>query len=273
MIKKYKPTSPGRRDQTTLIRAGKKANKKILKTLSHGLGGSLGRSHGKISVHHKKRGTKKKYRTIDFKRSKRNIEGKVISIDYDPFRTCDIALISYLDGDKRYILASEGLKEGSIVKSGDKVDIVEGYAMQLKNIPVGTFIHNIELYPGGGGKFVRSAGLSAQITAKEKGYVNVKMPSGEVRQFLDKCFATIGVLNNSAWNLVKIGKAGRKAHMGVRPTVRGKSKSAYDHPLGGSYRQKMGKQPVDRWGNKSKGKKTRKRMHTNKYIVKDRRQK
>lgn len=273
MIKIYKPTTAGRRGMTTLVRHGKKADKRILKILSEPLKGDVGRSHGKISVHHRQRGAKKRYRLVDFKREKYGISGTVTSIDYDPNRSVDLALVTYVDGEKRYILAPEGIKIGDKVISGEDAEVKIGNTLPLKNIPVGTAIHNIELYPNAGGKFVRSAGLAAYISAKEGDFVFVRMPSTEVRKFLSRCFATVGVLNNFEWNLVKFGKAGRKTYMGVRPTTRGKSRSSYDHPIGGSYRQKMGRQPRDLWGNFSKGGKTRSRSHTNKYIVEKRKKK
>lgn len=273
MIKYYNPTSPGRRGMSTLVRNSTKAEKSTIKRLTTVLAGTIGRSNGKISVHHKRRGHKKKYRIVDFKRNNFDIMGTVASLDYDPCRTTDLALVNYVNGDKRYILAPEGLKIGDSVVSGENVEIKVGNALPLKSIPVGSTVHNIELYPKAGGRFVRSAGVAASVTAKEGKYVNVKMPSGEVRKFLNECYATIGNLSNFEWNLVNFGKAGRRFHMGIRPTTRGKSRSAYDHPLGSSYRQKMGRQPVDLWGNLSKGKKTRSRTHTDKYIVKDRRSK
>lgn len=272
MIKLYKPTSPGRRNQSILITEAnnKKTDKSILKKLSKVIHRKAGRSHGRISVYQRRVGTKKRYRQIDFKRNKFDIKARVVSIDYDPNRTCDIALLSYEDGEKTYILRPNDLNVGDVVVSGNKVEPKVGNAMPMKNIPIGIPIHNIELYPNAGGKFVRSAGTSAYITAKDEKYVNVKMPSGEVRKFLAECKATIGQIGRDEHKLVKLGKAGRSYHLGRRPKTRGKARSD-SHPLAGSYSRRVGRQPVDKWGNLAKGKKTRKRKHTDKYIVKDRR--
>lgn len=275
MIKKYKPTSPGRRAQTKVV--GSKTNKrnvskKTLRELTVSLRGAVGRSHGRISVQHRFAGAKRRYRVIDFKRDKKDVIGFVESIDYDPNRTCEIALIKYVDGDRRYILAPNGLKVGNKILASEITEPLVGCSIPMKNIPLGLQVHNIELYPLAGGKFVRSAGAAAVITAKEGKYVLVKMPSGEVRRFLGECYATIGQVGLDDWKLMSFGKAGRRYHLGVRPTTRGKARSD-GHPLGGSYSQAMGRQPVDKWGNLSKGKKTRKRKYTSKYIVKDRRSK
>ncbi len=273
MIKKYKPTSPGRRAQTKIVgsvTAKSRASRNSIRNLTVSLRGPVGRSHGRISVQHRFTGADRRYRLIDFKRDKKDILGIVESIDYDPNRTCEIALIKYIDGERRYILAPNGLLVGAKVFSGELIEPLVGCSMPMKNIPLGLSIHNIELYPSAGGKFVRSAGVSATITAKEGKFVSVKMPSGEVRRFLGNCYATIGQVGLEDWKLVSFGKAGRRYHMGVRPTTRGKARSD-GHPLGGSYSQAMGRQPVDKWGNLSKGKKTRTRKYTNKYIIKDRR--
>ena len=275
MIRKYKPTSPGRRDMTNIVgqsSTNNRKNKKVTSKLTISLRGAVGRSAGRISVQHRFAGAKKRYRLIDFKRNKYDISGTVVSIDYDPNRTCEIALISYPDGEYRYILSPSGLNIGDKVISSEKAEALTGNAMPMKNIPLGVAIHNIELYPKAGGKFIRSAGTAGQLTAKEGKYVTVKMPSGEVRNFLAECYATIGQVGLEEWKQISFGKAGRRHHMGVRPTTRGKARSD-GHPLGGSYSQAMGRQPVDKWGNKSKGKKTRSRKHTSKYIVKDRRSK
>jgi large subunit ribosomal protein L2 len=272
MIKSYKPTSTARRGQTIYKGAGNnvKPIKSVKKKLTVPLKGNVGRAHGKISVHHRMRGAKKRYRIIDYKRNKYNIPGIIESIEYDPNRACEIACVLYADGERRYILSPLGLKVGDKVISGESVPMTMGNALPLKNISVGIPVHNIELYPLAGGKFIRTAGAAGHITAKEKDYINIKMPSGEIRKFLAECFATIGQLSADEWKLIKIGKAGRKHHMGVKPTHRGKA-SSWKHPLGGSYKRRVGRQPVDKWGNKSKGKKTRKRTNTSKYIVKDRR--
>lgn len=272
MIKRVKPTSPGRRGQTYIKNENrtKSDSKMVSRKLTKDSKGVVGRSHGKTSIFNRRTGAKKRYRVIDFKRNKYDIPGNIVGIEYDPNRTSDIALVLYPDGEYRYILAPLGLKVGDQVVSGQNVDIKPGNSMPLKNIPVGTAIHNIELYPQGGGKSARSAGAAAFITAKEAGYANVKVPSGEVRKFLLECFATIGQLSNEELKLINLGKAGRSYHMGRRPKVRGKARSS-NHPLSGSYKRRLGRQPVDRWGNLSKGKKTRNRKHTSKYIVKDRR--
>lgn len=274
MIKRVKPTSPGRRGQTYLKTEAtrKGVSKSIHKRLESSVKGAVGRAHGRTTVFNRFVGAKKQYRTIDFKRDKYDVPAKVVSIEYDPNRTSNIALVLYADGEYRYILAPQGLKIGDSVISGQKVDVKPGNATALGNIPLGFAVHNIELYPMGGGKFVRAAGGAAFVTAKEGDYVNVKMGSGEVRRFLAKCFATIGQLSNEEWKLITQGKAGRNYHRGRRPKVRGKTRS-YGHPLGGSYKRRVGRQPVDKWGNLSKGKKTRSRKHTNKYIVQDRRSK
>lgn len=272
MIKRVKPTSPGRRGQTYLVaeNLSKKKETKKVKSLKSANKGTVGRSKGRITIYNRRQGAKKAYRVIDFKRDKLDIPATVVSIEYDPNRTCNIALLSYADGEYRYILAPKDINVGDKVVSGEKVDVKPGNAMPLANIPLGVAIHNIELYPNGGGKFVRSAGGAAFITAKEGDYVNIKVASGEVRKFFAKCFATIGQLSNEELKLIKLGKAGRSYHMGRRPKVRGKTKT-YGHPHSGSYKRRVGRHPVDKWGNLSKGKKTRSRKHTNKYIVKDRR--
>lgn len=271
MIKAYKPTSPGRRNQTALKIDYDQISKTERKKLTRNLKGPKGRSKGRISVHHQARGAKKHLRLIDFKRDNHNIEGTVNAIVYDPNRSANIALVYYSNGDKRFILATEKMKKGSKVISGPEVKIKDGNTTLLKKIPNGTPIHNIELYPGAGGKFVKSAGSQATITAKDGNKINVKMPSGEVRVFNADCYATIGRLSNFEWNLVNLGKAGRNRHKGVRPNTRGIAQTVNDHIMGGKYSRRIGKQPADKHGNLSKGKKTRKRKHTNRYIVKDRR--
>ncbi len=275
MIKASKPTSPGRRGATYLKTEGisKKSNKKVLKKLSKPVSGRVSRgSGGTMTAEGRRRGAKKRYRMIDFKRNKYDISAEVKSIEYDPNRTCAIACILYKDGEYRYILAPDGLKSGDKVISSEKTDINIGNTMPLKNIPVGTAVHNIEMYPGAGGKFARSAGSSASITAKEGKYINLKMPSGEVRKILSECKATIGQLSNEEWKLVSLGKAGRSYHLGKRPKTRGKARPE-GHPLAGSYKRRLGRHPVDKWGNKSKGGKTRNRKKTDKYIVKSRHKK
>ncbi|OGC52174.1 50S ribosomal protein L2 [candidate division WWE3 bacterium RIFCSPLOWO2_01_FULL_39_13] len=272
MIKTYKPTSPARRQRTLSVSEGRKRKpmRFAVKNLMSSKRGSVGRSAGKISRQCRDSGEKKRYRNIDYKRDKYGIEGKIEFIEYDPNRTCDIALVLYNDGERRYMLAPAGIKEGDSVVSGEGISVKTGNALPLSDVPVGIPVHNVELYPGAGGKFIRTAGSAAFVTAHEKGYVTVKMPSGEIRNFLSGCFATIGQLGREDWKLMNIGKAGRSMHMGRRPKTRGKARSG-QHPHGGSYSRRVGRNPVDQWGNLAKGKKTRRRKHTDKYIVKDRR--
>lgn len=272
MIKKMKPTSPGRRAQSYMItgNGSVKSSRAVRKKLTVASKGPVGRAGGKISVQCRWRGAKKRYRLIDFKRSKYDISGTIESIEYDPNRSCDIALVLYVDGDRRYILAPIGLKVGDSIVSGENVDIATGNALPLRQIPVGVPVHNIEMYPKAGGKFVRGAGAAAYITAKEGKYVDVKLSSGEIKKFLADCYGTIGQVGNEEHKLVSIGKAGRAYHMGQRPKNRGKARSD-GHPHGGSYSRRVGRQPVDKWGNLAKGGKTRSRKHTNKFIVKSRR--
>ena len=213
-------------------------------------------------------------RIVDFKRNKKNIPAKVFSIEYDPTHGPNVALLHYVDGEKRYILAPSGLKRGDLVMSGDNAEIKIGNSLPLKNIPVGTFVHNIEFLPGRGGQMVRGAGCGAEILSSDDKYVTLKLPSGEVRKILGSCYATIGTLTNESRKAVKIGSAGRKHHMGIRPTVRGVAMS-YKHPHGGSYKTSgVGrKSPVSPTGVPSKGKKTRRRTQTNKLILQRRRDK
>ena len=230
-------------------------------------------SYGRITVRHQGGGNRQKYRIIDFKRMKDNMEATVIGIEYDPNRSANIALIQYEDGEKAYILAPVGLKDGDKVISGERVDIKPGNSMPIDSIPVGTMIHNIELHPGQGGKLVRSAGQEAQLMAKEGKYAHVRLPSGEMRLIMAVCRATIGTVGNTDHENVKIGKAGRKRHMGIRPTVRGSVMNPVDHPHGGGEgRAPVGHAgPLTPWGKPALGYKTRKRNHrTNKYIVKRR---
>ena len=227
-------------------------------------------NQGKITVRHRGGGVKRKYRLIDFKRVKDGITAIVSSIEYDPNRSANIALISYKDGEKAYILAPKGLKVGDIVESGENVDIKVGNALPIMNIPVGTFIHNVELKPGKGGQLVRSAGAGAQILGREDKYVLIRLASGETRKILGTCRATIGVIGNEDYSLVKVGKAGRKRHMGIRPTVRGSVMNPNDHPHGGGEgRAPIGRSgPMTPWGKPALGLKTRKnKKESNKYIV------
>ena len=269
-IKKYKPTSPGRRGMTvsafeevTCTTPEKSLLEPIKKTAGRN-------AAGRITVRHRGGGVKRKYRIIDFKRNKDGVPAKVATIEYDPNRTAHIALLQYADGEKRYILAPYGLKVGDTVMSGEGADIKPGNALFIKDIPLGTLIHNIELQPGKGGQLVRSAGNSAQLMAKEGNYAQVRLPSGEVRMVLLKNKATIGQVGNIDQENVNIGKAGRKRHMGFRPTVRGSVMNPVDHPHGGG----EGKAPIGRpgpvtpWGKPALGYKTRKTKNaSDKYIV------
>ena len=258
-IKTYKPTTNGRRDMSTLTNEEitKKTPEKSLLVSSKRTGGR--NNQGVITCRHMGGGHKRKYRVIDFKRNKDGITGNVAAIEYDPNRSANIALINYIDGEKRYILAPKGLEVGNQIMSGEETDIKVGNALALKNIPEGTFIHNIELYPGKGGQLVRAAGTSAQILGKEGNYVIVRLTSKEVRKFLGTCRATIGVVGNEDYSLVKLGKAGRTRWQGVRPTVRGSVMNPNDHPHGGG----EGKSPIGHdaprtpWGKRALGVKTR----------------
>ncbi|MCM8900384.1 50S ribosomal protein L2 [Caldicoprobacter algeriensis] len=273
-IKVYKPTSPGRRNMSVLT-FEEITKKEPEKSLVVPLKKHSGRNNeGRITVRHRGGGVKRKYRIIDFKRDKDNVPAKVAAIEYDPNRTANIALLHYKDGEKRYIIAPLGLKVGDTVMSGENVDIKVGNALPLRNIPVGTVIHNIELYPGRGGQLVRAAGGAAQLMAKEGDYAHVRLPSGEIRMIHLDCRATIGQVGNLDHENVSIGKAGRKRHMGIRPTVRGSAMNPVDHPHGGG----EGKAPIGRpapvtpWGKPTLGYKTRKKnKESDKYIIKRRR--
>jgi large subunit ribosomal protein L2 len=272
-IRKFKPTSPALRQMTV------SSFEEITKTepersLVVNLTRQAGRnSHGKITVRHRGGGAKRKYRIIDFKRNKDGIPGRVAAIEYDPNRTANIALINYVDGEKRYILAPLGLKVGDVIESGEGADIKVGNALPLKNIPVGSTIHNIELKAGKGGQLVRSAGNSAQLMGKEGNYATVKLPSGEFRLIRIECRATIGQVGNIEHENLTVGKAGRKRHMGFRPTVRGSVMNPNDHPHGGGEgRSPIGRpSPVTPWGKPALGYKTRKKNKaTDKYIIRKR---
>ena len=272
-IKHYKATTNGRRNMSVLTYdeiTTDTPEKSLLAPLNKKGGRN---SNGQITVRHKGGGEKRKYRIIDFKRNKDGIEGKVATIEYDPNRSANIALIKYVDGEKRYILAPEGLKVGMSVYSGEKVDITVGNCLPLFNIPVGSTIHNIELHPGHGGQLVRAAGSSAQILGREDRYVLIRLTSGEVRRVLGVCRATIGTVGNADHELVNIGKAGRTRHMGIRPTVRGSVMNPNDHPHGGGEgRQPIGrKSPMTPWGKIALGLKTRKTKNkSDKLIVRRR---
>ena len=271
--KKFRPTTPSLRNMTvsTFDEITKKTpEKSLLATKKKNAGRN---SYGRITVRHQGGGNRQKYRIIDFKRRKDNMEATVIGIEYDPNRSANIALIQYEDGEKAYILAPQGLTDGDKVISGETSDIKVGNCMPIDSIPVGTLIHNIELNPGQGGKLVRTAGQSAQLMAKEGKYATLRLPSGEMRKVLAKCRATIGVIGNADHENVKIGKAGRKRHMGWRPEVRGSVMNPVDHPHGGG----EGKAPVGHagpmtpWGKPALGYKTRnKKKSSNKFIVKRR---
>ena len=273
-VKKFRPTTPSRREMT-MQTFEEVTTSTPEKSLLVSLKSKAGRnSQGKITVRHRGGGVKRKYRIIDFKRNKDGIEAKVVSIEYDPNRTAYIALIAYKDGEKRYILAPEGLKVGDVVVSGPDADIKPGNALPLKNIPVGTIVHNVELQIGKGGQLVRSAGVAAQLMAKEGDYATLRLPSGEMRYVRIECRATIGTLSNATNDIVNIGKAGRKRHMGFRPTVRGSVMNPNDHPHGGG----EGKSPIGRpspvtpWGKPALGYKTRKnKKYSDRFIIKDRR--
>lgn len=272
-LKKLKPTTPARRFYTVSTFEELTATKPE-KSLITPLKSTGGRNNqGRITSRHRGGGHKKFYRIIDFKRDKLGIEGRVASIEYDPNRNARIALINYVDGEKRYIISPEGLKVGDVVQSGENAEIRPGNALPLKNIPVGTTIHNVELKPGKGGQLVRSAGNSAQLVAKEGGYAQLRLPSGEVRMVRTECFATVGVVSNSEYENISWGKAGRIRWLGVRPQSRGVVMNPVDHPHGGGEgKSPQGNpHPVSPWGWKTKGKKTRKRnKQSNKYIVKRR---
>jgi large subunit ribosomal protein L2 len=274
-VKKYKPTTNGRRNMSVLSYdeiTTSTPEKSLLEPFSR----SGGRNNqGKITVRHIGGGAKRKYRVIDFKRNKDDINGKVSSIEYDPNRSANIALITYADGEKRYILAPKGVKVGQVIVSGSQVDIKTGNAMPIMNIPVGTVVHNIELHPGKGGQIARSAGASAQILGREEKYVLVRLQSGEVRKILGTCRATIGSVGNESWELVNIGKAGRTRHMGIRPTVRGSVMNPNDHPHGGGEgRAPIGrKSPMTPWGKKARGVTTRKNNKASNDLIVRRRTK
>ncbi|WP_295362330.1 50S ribosomal protein L2 [uncultured Pseudoramibacter sp.] len=272
-IKKYKPTSPGRRNMSvnTYDEITKSEPEKSLLTKVKKNGGR--NVYGRITVRHKGGGAKRKYRIIDFKRDKYGVPGKVVGIEYDPNRTANIALIQYADGEKRYILAPLRLQPGMTVLSSDDADIKVGNCLPLANIPVGTYVHNIEFKPGKGGQMARSAGSSAQLMAKENDYATLRLPSGEMRMVRLECHATIGIVGNLDHQNVRIGKAGRKRHMGIRPTVRGSVMNPNDHPHGGGEgRAPVGRPgPVTPWGKPALGYKTRKkRKQSDKLIVRRR---
>jgi len=271
-VKKYKPVTPGQRgmtgysfDEITKTEPERSLIMPLRKTGGRNL-------YGRITVRHQGGGHKRYLRIIDFKRNKISIPARVAAIEYDPNRTARLALLHYVDGEKRYIIAPVGLKVGDVVVSGPSADIRPGNSLPISNIPVGTMVHNIEVKQGKGGQLVRSAGTAAQLLAKEGDYAQVRMPSGEVRLVLQTCYATIGQVGNLEHSNIKLGKAGRKIHLGVRPTVRGTAMSPRDHPHGGGEgRQPVGMPgPKSPWGKPTRGYKTRRNKQTDKYIVKRR---
>ncbi len=268
-IKTYKPYTPSRRYMTGLDNSDITAKPSVPKLLKK-LNAHSGRNNnGRITSRHKEAGVKKHYRIIDFKRRKFGVPGTVASVEYDPNRNCRISLINYNDGDKRYILHPSGLKVGDQVQAAESgLDIKPGNAMKMKNIPVGTIIHNIEMKIGKGGQIARSAGGYAQLMGKEDKYVILRLPSGEMRQVLGECMATVGVVGNEDWANVVIGKAGRNRHRGIRPQTRGSAMNPIDHPHGGGEgKTNSGRHPVTPWGKPTKGFKTRGKKASDKLII------
>ncbi len=272
MIKNYKPTSEGRRARKTIVRTVTKSRPE--KSLIKPLKGPAGRNNGKVSSRHRQRGVKKFYRIVDFKRDKFDIPATVVALEYDPNRGPNIALLNYADGEKRYILAPEGLEVGHrVISSRSMVELLPGNCTALKNMPLNTQVHNIEVNLGSGGQIVRGAGNYGTIMAKEGKYVNIKLPSGEVKKFLEGCLATVGVLSNQDFRNRVLGKAGVGRHLGRRPHMRGVAMSnPADHPHAGSYRDKGVGMPSPKspWGWKTRGKKTKKRKIGQKYLVSSR---
>jgi large subunit ribosomal protein L2 len=270
-IKTYKPTSAGKRHHVSIKNSDLSKNGPE-KSLVTSLSKSGGRNnYGRITTRHIGGGHKRKYRIIDFKRNKVDINAKVISIEYDPNRSANIALLSYLDGEKTYILAPEGISVGDQVVAGDSADIQPGNCLPMMNIPLGTIIHNIEMKIGKGAQMVRSAGTSAQLMAKEGNFVLVRLPSNEVRKFHKLCRACIGQVGNREYESQKLGKAGRSRWLGIRPSVRGVAMNPVDHPMGGGEgKSSGGRHPCTPWGYPTKGYKTRTNKESNKYIIKKR---
>jgi large subunit ribosomal protein L2 len=272
-IKKYSPITPGRRFMTAhdFAEITKEEPYKPLTVANHRKTGR--NSQGRVTSRHRGGGHKRLYRIVDFKRDKFDVPAKVVAIEYDPNRSARIALLNYEDGEKRYILATDGMRVGDSVVSGKKVEVLPGNAMPLRSIPVGTYVHSVELKPGAGGKLARSAGSSVQIVAKEGEYAQLKLSSGEIRLVHLDCMATVGRVGNTEHELLVVGKAGRSRHMGKRPSVRGVAMNPVDHPHGGGEGKatKGNPHPVSPWGWKTIGKKTRKNKRTDKFIVKRRR--
>ncbi|MCI9280777.1 MAG: 50S ribosomal protein L2 [Bacilli bacterium] len=274
-IKKYKPTTNGRRGMTTLMNeelTTSTPTKSLLKSSSKTGGRN---NQGKMTVRHIGGGAKRKYRLIDYKRNKTGVTGRVATIEYDPNRSANIALINYRDGEKRYIIAPKGLKVGMIIENGSEADIKVGNALPLENIPVGTVVHCIELKPGKGAEIARSAGASAQILGRDGKYVILRLQSGETRKVLGTCMATIGTVGNEDYELVNLGKAGRKRHLGIRPTNRGSVMNPNDHPHGGGEgRTPVGrKSPMTPWGKPALGYKTRKNKKASSKLIVSRKNK
>lgn len=270
-LKRFKPKTPGLRHKVSLDYSeitAEKPEKSLIGGIKRGKGNGRN-SGGRITVRHRGGGNKRFYRIIDFKRDKRGVQAKVISIEYDPNRSSRIALLHYIDGEKRYILAPNGLKVGDKIEAGDKIEIKVGNALPLRNIPVGTMIHNVEVKPGKGGQLARSAGTYAKLDGKEGRYAILRMPSNEIRMILLDCFATIGEVSNADNSNVFLGKAGHSRHLGIRPYVRGVAMNKVDHPHGGGRgKQKGYKTPVSPTGVPAKGYKTRKRdKGSNRYIL------
>ena len=268
-IKTYKPTTPSRRYMTNLD-SGDITAKASVRALLKKLPAHAGRNHnGRITSRHKQAGAKKLYRIIDFKRNKFGVEGTVATIEYDPYRNCRICLVKYTDGDRRYILQPKGLSVGDKIMAAESgLDIKPGNTMKLKNIPVGTLVHNIEMNPGQGGKIARSAGGYAQIMGRDGKYVSLRLPSSEMRYILSECLATVGTVGNEDFANIVIGKAGRSRHLGIRPQTRGSAMNPIDHPHGGGEgKTNSGRHPVSPWGMPTKGYKTRKKKSSDKLII------
>ncbi|HXH59811.1 MAG TPA: 50S ribosomal protein L2 [Fimbriimonadaceae bacterium] len=272
--RKYKPTSPGRRHMIVSayddVTKGKQPEKKLMKSKPKSGGRN---ATGRVTSHWRGGGNKKRYRVIDFKRDKRDMEARVAAIEYDPNRTCRIALLHYIDGEKRYIIAPKGLVVGASVVSGPTADILPGNSLPLRNVPLGTLVHNIEMQKGRGGQMVRSAGAAAQLMAKEGNYATLRLPSAEMRMVHLDCYATIGEVGNSDHENEQLGKAGKKRGKGRKPHVRGVVMSPRDHPHGGGEaKSPVGRKkgPVDRWGNKARGTRTRKNKRSDSFIVRRR---
>ncbi len=268
-IKSYRPYTPSRRYMTVLDSSDITSRPTVSKLLKK-LPRSAGRNNnGRITSRHREAGAKKHYRVIDFKRRKFGVLGTVTTIEYDPYRNCRIALVTYVDGDKRYIIQPSGVKVGDKIQSAESgLDIKPGNAMKMKNIPVGTIIHNIEMKPGKGAQIARSAGGYAQLMGKEEKYVVLRLPSGEMRQILSECMATIGTVGNEDWSNIVIGKAGRNRHRGIRPQTRGSAMNPIDHPHGGGEgKTNASRHPVSPWGMPTKGYKTRRKKASDKLII------